>query len=1284
VLISTYCPNCNTAYQVQEELRGKPIRCQEVTCRHVFLVSEAAAPKPPSSLPPPGSMNPAQQTGNVGDLVPLLPSASNVLDLVPLAPAEPANPESVYLEVVPEEEAQLLEIAADESGLLEVVPEQQSPAPPVAPVGQVSDWRDAPPVRREAPPEQQPSPAEPPSLELVTTESGAWPAPPVRRPPAEKKPSRSRRSRGSSDQLEVMEEETAAEESTSPEPYDLPPRRRGHLAGWVILGGSVLVMMFLAAGGYLVYLHIAQAEQRLARQADEEYDNSAFGAAASHYEDLASRFKDSEHNDRYRFRASLAQLRNDAKSGGDVVDLLNRFKEFIGEHRKSPLLGEHASDVGESLVVVSRAFSERAKTDPGSGKPLEVVKLAREVLNRAKEIKAPKGQKVKPVKWEEAEAGFDEVERAVARWKELQRVLAELAAQGARPSFDAIVKVEEILERNAEQFPELARSPQVVRLIDDLFEGHLRSVQYVKVTPKKLKFEAEEEEPAILFDPLIQGTPGDSKGGDIVLALARGVLYALDQTTGRARWAMRVGIDTTALPVRIPAQAGSRERILVLSSDTKRLTALDRDGNPLWRYQLESPSLGRPVVIGERAFLPTLEGEVHEIELIEGKLLGRYLIGQRLTLGGTRLPGTNRVFFPADDGCVYVLNVATQKCEAILYSRHPSGSLRGEAILVGPEGEQAPGHLILTQSAGLRGIQLRVFNLPINRESRAQRIEPEPRLEGWTWFRPYHDPEKLVLLSDASVLGLFGIRQRKNRDQILFPLLPGGGLPLSKLLDADPGARKDALDKEADSPAEPRRGRAEVAQLQGEEMWVLAANQLQRLRLAWDPDRGPRLIPAWSKPLHLGSPLHASQHIEDSAGRTGLVVVTQPPRRANVWATSVDDESGSIRWRRQLGLVCEREPVRLAEPGQPPLLLVIDQGGALFTLDPVRYRVRPGDEWLSDSKPVRLAEALDENPDQPPLVIPSADGQSAYVIASPGDGKELVVRHVKVVAGERKLEVSESKTTLPAPLAGTPAIVGGHLVLPLADENLARLPFPFPDGADSRSGPAWLAERAPPGARGHVLALGGDRFLTTDGLRQLRVWEWPAKGLWQPLPKGRDDRPTLELEDRIVTAPIRLPGKEDGPVRIGVAGAGGKVTLVELRDNGALVVRRTWDVGGTITRGPFVQVVSGKTRLGCLVDRNRLVWLDPDRAGPLWSYRTPDGEALVGRPQLAAGVVVLADAAGRYVGLDPATGKPAGKPYQLKGSIAPVCSPVAFHTDRLLAPLSDGTLLLLGVKRLAQ
>src|SRR3954453_7829432 len=111
----------------------------------------------------------------------------------------------------------------------------------------------------------------------------------------------------------------------------------------------------------------------------------------------------------------------------------------------------------------------------------------------------------------------------------------------------------------------------------------------------------------------------------------------------------------------------------------------------------------------------------------------------------------------------------------ILYDGHPSGSLRSEPLVVAdPEGE-SPGYLILNQTQGLNAMQLRVFKLPLtDPHTKPQDLDPPPRVPGWTWFQPYHDGEKLVMMSDTGVLGLFGIRQLRNRDPALFPLLQPG------------------------------------------------------------------------------------------------------------------------------------------------------------------------------------------------------------------------------------------------------------------------------------------------------------------------------------------------------------------------------------------------------------------------------------------------------------------------------------------------------------------------------
>jgi len=61
---------------------------------------------------------------------------------------------------------------------------------------------------------------------------------------------------------------------------------------------------------------------------------------------------------------------------------------------------------------------------------------------------------------------------------------------------------------------------------------------------------------------------------------------------------------------------------------------------------------------------------------------------------------------------------------------------------------------------------------------------------------------------------------------------------------------------------------------------------------------------------------------------------------------------------------------------------------------------------------------------------------------------------------------------------------------------------------------------------------------------------------------------------------------------------------------------------------------------------------------------------------------VLAHQNGRFVSLDPATGKVQGKGFALQANVAPAAAPVAFGADRIFAPLTDGTVLLLPLTEL--
>src|SRR5262249_46496250 len=139
---------------------------------------------------------------------------------------------------------------------------------------------------------------------------------------------------------------------------------------------------------------------------------------------------------------------------------------------------------------------------------------------------------------------------------------------------------------------------------------------------------------------------------------------------------------------------------------------------------------------------------------------------------------------------------------------------------------------------------------------------------------------------------------------------------------------------------------------------------------------------------------------------------------------------------------------------------------------------------------------------EPALVyaLKGPDGASVYEIGCHGGGKLLTVRRYQQRPQGQKPLFAEKTFELTAPLAGTPALENASVLLPLADGTLQRLLL---DGGPRSGGPDWRSGRADEGARGHVVALGDDEFLTTNGSRGLTHWKWPQRGLFKTVPEKK-------------------------------------------------------------------------------------------------------------------------------------------------------------------------------------
>ncbi len=1233
----------------------------------------------------------SQRSGSVGDMVPILSAEAAVPD----TKVEPPRSQSFHVsDMVPLIQAE----AAEPLPPTSTAPPswQQAPPPRRTQNGEPPRSKPQPPPQRSAPVEQTPPVDDLPVVEALPDDEQVVEAlvvddlpvlsesegtPPLRElSPGQWEPPPVRRGAGAA----VAEPETLDTATHSPDEHVAArlKSRRNRLLIAAILFGMFLMLGF---GGGVAWYVMRDTEDKLFQTAQDDYKAKKFASSEGLFKQLADKFPASGRHDEYTYLAQLSGLRNRLTTSSSPVESLDDLQKFFDEHKKDdPFFKQFGSDFGEASTKVLTDFIGNPPIDDTTP---DIVAKARTLLAEIKETLG--GIAISPSDESKLAEAFVAILKQHADWVYRVDLLKDFEVLAKTPTADNIQKMKRRLKKEEARLPGISQSAEVTQLLDQMLDGQLNSVRYLKTDEEQVRGPREDSQPCILVDANVRGSPSLPEG-KVVLALVRGVLYALRHTDGKAVWAMRVGIDTNILPVRVPAVAGSPELILVLSTDTKTLTALDpeQDGKEAWRYTLSEPCLGRPVVVDRRVFLPTYDGQVYEIELSKGKLLGRYQLGQRLTCGGVREGKTPRLYFPADDSCVYVLNVDEHTCEAILYTEHLADTLRGEPLIVGSNNDpkKASGWLILTQKQPLDAVQLRIFELPAQpRKTGELTLKPAARLPGWTWFPPKYDGEKLAMLSDAGVLGLFGIHQERTRDAVLFPFLPGSGaLSLDPFLKPHPNLR----------------GRAEVVEVQGNDLWVLGHGQLQRLQLVLDGAKGLSLVPVWKEPVPLGSPLHASQvEIDRSTGRSTLFTVTQAQRFRTSIATAIDDETGEVFWQRQLGLVCQGEPLLLKVPNDdgPPLVLALDQGGGLFAFDPKRFDPKNTDPWQSGGKPV--ARPLPQNPRIPPLLLPGPDDESAFEIACLGDGQELVIRHVRTDEKRKIKVVRERYVKLEAPLARTPAVSGSVLLLPLADGNLYRLLWKQDEKTPEGSAD-WRADRAAAEAPGHVVALGNDRYLCTDGSRGLTVFQITEK-MWTPLPHGAD-RPTLQRPDRILGAPLLLPQAPNAaagalgvwtvpllppaPLEVCVADSGNVVALLTLGDDGALKVQREWPLKGRLIAGPFLRRQEGALRLGCVVEpkkgEQRLVWIDPGENEVCWEYSV-SGD-IVGQPEVIDGLIVLAEESGVYKALDPWTGKAVGPGYEIKGSIVPAASPVSFGSERLFAPLSDGTVMMLSLKQLRE
>ena len=921
---------------------------------------------------------------------------------------------------------------------------------------------------------------------------------------------------------------------------------------------------------------------------------------------------------------------------GDMTDGLGKIDRIFVEFRDSPEYEKYCADLFQNLQRLIERLVEH--TDKASSpNSLASAKKAHELLRTVAQSM--------PDDWVPAKVSdlAKEIRRADKTLEIVlakQRVLELLAdSSGEEVDYRKLDAGYEQTNAVLARYPSLTADGAIRQALQDAYAAESARVSYEPFDEQDddtggATQEDVDETIFVVWDEPSAATT--TTGMSVYLALADGILYAFDQS-GNHLWSHRLGIDSDRLPLTLEPTATSPDAVIAVSSVDNSLVAIaSKTGQVLWRYYPGDenaltasltlsrwrPAPNKPPRV--RGLIPTESGEVHVLELVRGKRMGRFKMNVPMTVGGAFDSATQLAYFPADSKRVFALDPAViearkktgQAVRSVLFTDHLSGSLRSPPVVVGQ-------YMLLTELLDLENTQVRAFELLAPNGFFKPDAQPvsERRLRGWSWFTSPITPDRITIVTDSGELGVLGLNL-DNREEALYPLIHDGtGKPPSLSISVPYRALAIHSDEHL--------------------LWVMAGGTLRQIALDVLAQKTHTLWPESEDDAQVvGLPLHDAT-FDREAER--IYVTTRSLDATHAQFTSVDANSGQRLWSRQLGI----HPVgeALASAG---VALLIDQSGR--TLQMVEQTSQTGESritTITDDAP------LGQQASGQLMRLVDLDGQE-YLALPLDDGRSIAVR---AIGADRPLQPPWQKISVPAArLQGRPAVLEGYLIAPCSNGRLYRIPLAgSPAGPRNEQTFPWTLESslaADDYASVYPLASNQVALVLRDSIRWLEYRIDDAVGQWHELAEALTPIPT---DGELVVAQdyLFVPA--------------GKRSMFRLPRGGSTDDPAEWRLEGSRTDGPFV---IGDMVFVVLGGR-KLVAFSPDDSQPVWSAGPFRGR-IRGRPTRILGGLLVTDDSGVISALRVDSGEVV-REFHLQPGAVPVGAATRLG-KRLIVPLADGSI----------
>lgn len=483
------------------------------------------------------------------------------------------------------------------------------------------------------------------------------------------------------------------------DPLAMPSFRKPRRVGWdsplMLVGGGGLLVLVL--GALFLWWRIGrdQGDEAFA-SAEDAYNQAAYPLAIERFSAFLAAHPRHTSAGTAIVHRGMAQIRIETESAADWSRALATSRQVLAEIAPHEEFATVRADVGVLVPEIAGNLAKQAleRNDP---RLLETAREARALVD-----KYAAGNEQAVVRLTEVDSLLATADRRLAQELRIAETVAAMRKALTEGDLNAAFAAR---GRLLEEYVDAAQAPRVVEATAEIGAAAAKAVKFVAAaTPAET---TEPDSPVVRRDTLLHyrqpSTSTAAADGEICLASARGVIFALEATTGKLRWRRDVGIDSRFVPQKVASSAGT----VVVMDDVVRheLVAVDvATGRLRYRAAIPSDDDAWLAVAADRLLLTTGDGRLTIIDAADGRTTGVVRFPEPL-VGESVADSRDKVRYQLSrSGRLYVLDARTLACLEAVGLGYEAGQVALPPICAGS-------YLAVIQTPPNGGSQIRFFSI---------------------------------------------------------------------------------------------------------------------------------------------------------------------------------------------------------------------------------------------------------------------------------------------------------------------------------------------------------------------------------------------------------------------------------------------------------------------------------------------------------------------------------------------------------------------------------------------